>query len=184
MRTNPIGAMNPQFCGTKNSLKTAAKKVVKHVGDHPGEYAVGGVGIYVGSQLLKDLRINSGEVAQHATGKYIPDTLGAEYGRPLGYMINPDADTPGFFAGIKEKLIEKLGYDKDYVPDWVDPSQPYFTDSAGNPLMDDYGVLINPWYDGSLADAADPAFTGTDIDISENAPDIIERLIDFFSDTF
>ena len=183
MRIDSIRAMNPQFCGTKNSLKTTAKKVIKHVGDHPGEYAVGGVGVYVGTELLKDMEIPSGEVAQHATEKYIPDTLGAGIGRPTGYMINPNAeDSPGIFAGIKKKLIEKLGYDKNYVPDWVDPSQPYLTDSTGNYLTDDYGVLVNPWYDETLADAAEPAFTGSNIDLGDDAPNMIQRLVEFFID--
>ena len=57
---------------------------------------------------------------------------------------------PDFFKKLGDKIKEKFSIDISKAPKGIDPSEPYMVDKAGNYMMDEYGVIPNPWYNPDL----------------------------------
>ena len=137
---------------TAGGAKNVVKGIVGHIKENPGVYAVGATGAYVAGKLIKDSQTDKVEIGHYVQTGVEPDTLGAEIGRPLGYLPKMElSNEPTLLEKLQGKLKETFAFNEKNPPSWVDPTEPYFVDSKGNYMTDDWGVIVNPWYNPDLA---------------------------------
>ena len=147
MKTQPI---SQSFNALLNAAKPTAKKVLTHVKENQGAYAVGATGAYVTGKVLSDLREDTVEIGNHDSADIIPDTAGEGIGRPLGYKIKPNVEgETNLFQRLQDRIHNAVTINTDNPPAWLDNSKPYMVTTSGKLVTDDYGVLINPWYKGT-----------------------------------
>ncbi len=119
-----------------NAVQSAAKKVGNIVKENK-EGVIGAAGMAAGIGLYAAaydsfVHSNDGETV-----------VSALQGQDI-------AEKQGFIQKFAEQLKEKFAIDINNPPDGIDVSEPFMMDGAGHYIMDEYGAIINPWYNPDL----------------------------------
>lgn len=138
-----------------DSLYNSTKNVVTNNKKTIAVTAVGGAGVYAAHSFFKQLANDEISIG-HTRIAYETDKNGIPLDGPLGYVPRTEyTDAPTLWEKVSNKVLEKFNIDMNKVPDWVDPSNRYLTDSTGKNLISNITnqPYINPWYNPELADA-------------------------------
>ena len=112
------------------STKNATKKVTNAIKEHQDQIISSGV-------LLGGTALYVSALKRYADGDEA--VVSPEQAQAL-------EEKKSFIKKLGEKVKEKFSIDLNNPPDGIDPTQPYMMDKFGNYVMDDYGVIPNPWY--------------------------------------
>jgi len=147
-----VSAVESILGKTKEAVKAAANAVAEDVKEHKGAYvAAAGVAATAGG-IAHILNKDEVKLGHYQMVGYETDENGLPIYSSMGFVPRYEwTDDPTFFQKLQLKIREVLKFDPNKVPKGIDPSNPYMSDKAGHYIMDEYGVIPNPWYNPDLA---------------------------------
>ena len=150
-----ISAIESLMEKTQKAVKESAKSVAENIKDNKGRYAAAlGVTAAAGG-IAHTLNKDEIEVGHYKVTDYETDIDGVPLDSPIGYVPKMEwTNDPTFFQKLQLKIRDTFKLDLDNPPKFINPADPYLTDNAGHYIMDDYGVMPNPWYNPDLAKAS------------------------------
>lgn len=134
-----ISAADSIYSSAKGKIKKSAKKIAETIKDNQAEIVATGVGVAAlgayGAALYSLVKSDAEIIPINMTKQEL------------------DGDYTSIWQTIGDKIKEKFTIDLEHVPEGIDPTEKYFTDSDGNILISNVSNMPypNPWYNPELA---------------------------------